>query len=193
MKLRFLQLKDSMGMLEWMQDSSISSVFQFDSSTVNEETCKEFIKSTEISNSNLHFAIVDEFDEYIGTISLKNIYLVNLNAEYAIVLRAKGIGKEYSKIATDIILYIAFELLHLHKVYLYVFKDNYRAIRFYDKYGFIKEGEFLDSHRIRGNYRSTLWYRLTRDEFLQKDVDMNIREYIDDKCLERLEKLYANS
>ena len=86
--------------------------------------------------SSIHLAVTDENDEYLGTISLKNIDYKSKNAEYAISMRqcTKGTGAAYK--ATKQILDYAFNTLDLEKVYLNVLKEN-RAIAFYKKVGFI--------------------------------------------------------
>ena len=67
-----------------------------------------------MSETNVNYAIVDDNDEYMGTISLKNIDLENKKAEYAICIRNCAMGKGFSKMATDEILRIAFEELDLN-------------------------------------------------------------------------------
>lgn len=49
-----------------------------------EEDIKKFIDNGNESSKNIHYACVDEEDNYLGTISLKNIDIRNKNAEYAI-------------------------------------------------------------------------------------------------------------
>ena len=55
------------------------------------EDCFEFIKTSSDESDNIHYAIVDDMDNYMGTVSLKNVS--NDNAEFAIVLHSKAIGK----------------------------------------------------------------------------------------------------
>lgn len=101
----------------------------------------------------------------MGTISLKHIDYENKNAEYAIALHMDAIGKEYARQATDRVLTIAFHELGLHRIYLNVLTTNTRAIRFYEKYGFIFEGETRDSLMICGEFKSLKWYRILASEY----------------------------
>ena len=164
MALRPLEQRDTNGMLEWMLDAEINQFFQFNPKHINEDSVREFIQNSYDDTKNRHYAIVDSYDQYLGTISLKNINQKDKNAEYAIALRKKSIGTGVAAIATKEILNIAFHALGLHKVYLNVLADNIRANKFYEKMGFIPEGEFRDHLFIRDRYRNLKWYSLTAED-----------------------------
>lgn len=169
MKLRSLELKDAEFMFEWMIDKEINQYFRFQSDTVTLDSIKDYIISSTSCESNKHYAIVDDKDIYLGTISLKNIDMNNFNAEYAIALRKVAIGKGIARDATIDILKKAFEHFKLNKVYLNVISDNERAIKFYEKMGFIFEGEFIEHLLIKGIYHNLKWYAIRR----QKDAKCN--------------------
>lgn len=158
--LRKLEEKDAPFMLEWMHDDTINCNFQYPFGEMTMEKVKAFIGNS-FDEENMHFAIVDENDEYLGTISLKNISNKNKNAEYAIVTRKKAQGTGVAKVATKEIRRYAFEELGLHKVYLNVLQENERAIRFYEKCGFVKEGISIDAIRIKDDYKNLIWYAIT--------------------------------
>ena len=85
MRLRKLELKDAPLMLEWMHDETVVKDMQADFSSKTLEDCNHFILSSKDTRKNLHLAIVDENDEYMGTVSLKNIE--EDKAEFAIPVR----------------------------------------------------------------------------------------------------------
>lgn len=158
--LRKLKEKDACFMIEWMKDPNLNCFFSFDANNITYENTIEFILKADIDKLNSHYAIVDEADEYLGTISLKNIDNHNNHAEYAISLRACAIGKGVAAEATQKILDIAFNDMNLNKVYLNVLSDNNRAIRFYEKMGFTYEGEFIKHIKIKGEYKNLKWYSI---------------------------------
>ena len=162
MRLRQLDLKDAELMLEWMKDKEITQFFKIESDTVTLDSVKDFILSSSLCEKNKHYAIVDNKDIYLGTISLKNIDTKNGNAEYAIALRKCAIGTEVAKQATVNILNKSFDQFKLHRVYLNVIADNVRAIKFYEKMGFVFEGEFKKHLLIDGIYRDLKWYAIMR-------------------------------
>lgn len=168
MKLRRLDEKDALGMLEWMHDIEISQQFRDDMLSKTKDDVLEFIRQADIVSSDrrsLHYAVAGEIDEYLGTVSLKEIDQQNRNAEYAISLRRMAQGKGVGYIATKEILEIAFHELGLEKVYLNVLSENQRAIRLYEKCGFIFEGEFRNHLFLREQYQNLRWYAMLRKEY----------------------------
>ena len=169
-QLRNLQKKDASLMLEWMHDEELQKCFQ---KKMGEVTMEEAIAFCTADNAeekiengkSLHYAIVNEQDEYLGTISLKNINLINKNAEYAISMRrcAQGTGAAFE--ATRLLLKKGFRELGMHRIYLNVLKENTRAIRFYEKSGFTYEGELRDCICMEGEYRTLKWYSFLHEEY----------------------------
>lgn len=166
--LRYLEAKDAPFMYEWMSDPEMTQNFRFDVSDLSLDSVHTFIEESQDRNNNVHFAIVDcERDEYLGTISLKNIDYSSQNAEYAISLRKKACGKGYGREATVLLLEYAFFTLGLERIYLNVLSDNKRAVNFYQNFGFVYEGEFLDHLRVRNQKHSLKWFRLMKEEYIK--------------------------
>lgn len=159
MNLRKLEMKDAPYMLEWMHDATVVANMQtnFTQKTIND--CENFIRKSQCSLDNLHFAIVDEKDEYMGTVSLKHI--TDDEAEFAITLRKLAMGKGFSKYAMDEVIRIALYDLHLKRVYWCVSPKNERAIKFYDKNGYrrVTANSFfsLETYTLE-QVRQFLWY-----------------------------------
>lgn len=132
MQLRQLLPKDALLMLEWMHDESVVKDLQANFAAKTLADCENFIRSSVNDTKNLHLAIVDDNDEYMGTVSLKHI--VDGTAEFAITIRASAMGKGISAFGMDQILHKGIYELGLEKVYWCVSPDNKRAVRFYDKH-----------------------------------------------------------
>ena len=58
-----------------------------------------------------------------------------------------------------------FETLNLNRVALRVFANNARAIRCYEKVGFVHEGRMRQAHYDQGEYIDILWMSILRDEW----------------------------
>lgn len=136
MDLRKLKQKDAPLMLEWMHDDSVVHDMGTDFSRKTLDDCHAFISSSETDFPCVHRAIVNENDEYMGTVSLKNIDQENRNAEFAITVRKGAMGKGYSAYGMREMIRIGFEQYGLDFIYWYVSKNNARAIRFYEKNGY---------------------------------------------------------
>lgn len=173
MRLRRVEEKDAEGMLEWMQDPEIQKGFRFNAGSRDMKSVIHFIQNADIQlidGSDMHYVIVDEYDEYLGTISLKDVDLTDKRAEYAICLRKKAQGKGIATEATSEILRLAFEEYGLEKVYLNVLSENERAIRLYERMGFTYEGEFRKHLFLRGEYKSLKWYSMLKEEYQMRYI-----------------------
>lgn len=131
MKLRKLQVEDAPFMLEWMHDDSVVHDLRTNFAVKTLEDCISFIKMAQDIKENLHLAIVDENDTYMGTVSLKHI--TKTSAEFGITVRKCAMGKGFSKFAMQNIIETGFKQLGLQKIYWCVAPENHRAVRFYDK------------------------------------------------------------
>ena len=170
-RLRKLKIEDADNMLEWMHDEEIQRNFRMNTLHKTKQDVMEFISDSTIvavNGGSIHFAITDEEDEYLGTISLKEIDLQAHNAEYAICLRKKAQGQGIAKAATKLILEEAFDKLELERVYLNVLSENERAIKLYQSCGFQYEGEFRKHLFLRGKYRNLKWFAILKDEYKAK-------------------------
>lgn len=170
MVLRKLKQEDAVGMLEWMQDEQIRRNFRFttDKKRLTQTEVLEFIDTADYvfrDKNSIHYAVTQAGGEYLGTVSLKNIDLTAKNAEYAIVLRKKAQGKGLAWEATKEILRLAFLEFGLERVYLNVLKENKRAVRLYEKCGFVYEGEFRRHLFLRGEYKMLRWYGILKEEY----------------------------
>lgn len=165
MVLRKLLNKDAPFMFEWMKDEKINCFFRFDPEQVTMGSVLDFIKNSENMVNSYHFAVADDEDNYLGTVSLKNVDTISKNGEYAIAIRtcAQSIG--VGKFATVQILSFAFKELNLERVYLNVLSDNEHAVLFYTKFGFTYEGEFYHHVNLKGELKSLKWFRMMKDEY----------------------------
>ena len=162
MHLRELRVEDAPLMVEWMHDKNVVGKLRghFLSKTLDD--CIAFINSS-LSDSNIHMAIASDEDEYMGTVSLKNIE--NGSAEFAITVRTKAMSRGYSWFGLEAIIKKAFNELELESVYWCVSRDNERAVRFYDKHNF---HEVVDvPHKVLKRYegvRNLKWYAILKGD-----------------------------
>jgi len=169
MVLRKLQDKDYEYMKEWMNNVTITSNFRTDFKSMKESEIRNFIQNS-CTEKNINLAIVNEMDEYMGTISLKNINNIDKNVEYAIVLREKAIGTGLATSATEELLGMAFYELNLNRVYLNVYSQNLRAIKFYKKIGFKYEGEFKKHVYVNHEFKDLMWFAILKEEYKSNEI-----------------------
>lgn len=166
-RIRALEIKDCENMLEWMHDTKINRFYTDTIRQATKESVTAFIEASAMQQkkgSAYHYAIVNDDDEYLGTISLKNVEKIK-GAEYAVSLRYSAQGKGIATWATNKILQMAFMELGLNRVYLNVLSDNFHASRFYEKNKFRYEGESKKCILIDGELKSLKWYAMLKEEY----------------------------
>ena len=171
MYLRKLELKDAPLMLAWMHDKSVTEKLRTDFSSKTLQDAENFIRFSWEDKDNMNLAVASDEDEYMGTVSLKHIE--DGSAEFAITVRAEAMGRGYSWFGMESIIEKAFDELGLESVYWCVSRENFRAVRFYDKHNF---HEVVDvPQKVLDRYESIenlKWYSVLKgDEF-------NVRESV---------------
>ena len=161
MNLRKLELKDAPLMLEWMHDKSVVEDLRTNFLSKTIDDCVNFINMSQTDKHNWNVAIVDEDDNYMGTVSLKNIK--EDAAEFGITVRSCAMGKGYSIWAMKEAIRVGFEEKNIDKIYWCVSPDNKRAVRFYDKNGF-KRIDAVELGMIEGYTKEQIdayiWYEV---------------------------------
>ena len=167
MYLRKLELKDAPLMLSWMHDESVVGRHRKDFKSKTIDDCNEFIINSQDLTKDAHFAIASDEDEYMGTVSLKNIDPGTQSAELSVIVRSESMGKGYSWFGIESILQKAFSEFALESVYWCVPRDNQRAVRFYDKHNFHEAVDIPND--ILGRYygiENLKWYSVLKGDVL---------------------------
>lgn len=173
MKLRDLEMKDAPFMLEWMHDESVVKNLRGNFKEKTLTDCEDFILASADKKSDIHLAIVSDEDEYMGTVSLKNVDRSNNSAEFAITVRNSAMGRGYSWWGMEEIIRLAFEKYGLDNVYWCVSRDNERAIRFYDKHNFHEAVDIPST--ITSNYSGMTnlkWYSVLKGDILDDRTEV---------------------
>ena len=164
LKLRPLELSDSRVLVEYLNNEEIKEYMSL-FFPVNNFLEEEWIKRNAISHNNLTFGIETE-GRLIGTAGFKNIDWITRSAEYGIAIYDssywnKGIGTE----ATKLMLKYGFEYLNLNRIWLRVFENNSRALRVYEKCGFIQEGRERQGRYYKGHYWDVIHMSILAEEY----------------------------
>lgn len=161
-RLRTLKLEDAGRMLEWMHDESVIKGLNTQKFRCTQiDDCIRFIEKSHQDRESRHFAVADENDIYMGTVSLKHIDTSFSNAEFSIALHSDSQGKGVGRFAMAQIMEYAFEELKLDEVYWNVLKDNIHAMHLYDSLGYERTDFNPDGPNVDLQYR----YRCSKDLF----------------------------
>ena len=110
-------------------------------------------------------------DRCIGHVGLYRIDLRSRKADFGIIIgdkewRGRGVGHA----VTDRVLRFGFEELSLHKITLGVLDTNPRAIKLYEKIGFVREGKLRDEMFREGVYVDMILMSIIHQEWRQRQV-----------------------
>jgi UDP-4-amino-4,6-dideoxy-N-acetyl-beta-L-altrosamine N-acetyltransferase len=150
-KLTSIRAEDAGTLFQWINDPETVR-YNAPYKPVHWANHEEWVKSLARTSGKVVFAIrVD--GRLIGLVQLIDIDSVHRSAELTIRIgdetdRGAGHGTDAMRQAID----FAWRDLNLHRVWLRVFADNARAIRAYEKTGFVREGVLREAAYIDGRY-----------------------------------------
>ena len=102
----------------------------------------------------------------IGTYAFDGIEWRTHSAEFGILIGDKSYwNKGYGTEAVRLLCQHGFKTLNLNRIYLHVFETNPRAIRAYEKAGFVVEGRERQAEFKDGKFIDVLRMSLLRNEF----------------------------
>lgn len=166
MRIRDLDFQDAAALLAWAKDPEGGRFFRGDSSSLCLKDMEGFILGTMLCAGDLHQAIVDESNQLVGLVSLKNIDEENRRAEFSIGLLPAAQGKGLAGAAVAELLPIAFDELGLESIYMYTDAGNLPTRAFNERCGF----RLLESppEGILPEAEGELcWYGFSREEHLR--------------------------
>jgi diamine N-acetyltransferase len=102
----------------------------------------------------------------IGNCGFFSIKAISRSAEFGIMIGERSYwNKGYGTEAVELLLKHGFSSLNLHRIYLRVFETNLRAVRAYEKAGFIHEGRHREAHYYDGTYVDVIQMSVLRSEW----------------------------
>ena len=151
--LRRLAPRDAAPMLEWMHDADTVEHMHARFAAMTEADCLRFIEAAAKDRPDVHRAVADEADRYLGTVSLKGVDDAARSAEFAIAMHPCTRGRGQAGEAMQAILHYGFAEMGLQKIYWCVDVQNRRARRLYERQGYTPRSTEPDENGL-------LWYEI---------------------------------
>jgi diamine N-acetyltransferase len=168
-RLRALERSDVAQYYEWVNDPEVTAglALFLPISTLDEE--KWFESSTQRPQETKPLVIEVREGEHwrmIGNCSFFDLDWVTRSAEFGIMIGDKTVWNQgYGTEAILLLLRHGFLTLNLNRIGLKVFTENERAIRAYEKAGFVHEGRMRQAVYKHGKYQDVLFMSVLRDEW----------------------------
>lgn len=157
----------------WYSDPEIARLARYQEAPMRPEEIERFFTARVVGPDALAMAIHERTtDRLIGTCAFSQLDADNGSALYHITIGEKDAwGQGHGTEATRLMLDHAFGVLGLHRIALFVFEFNERAIRAYRRSGFVIEGRSRESILRDGRWWDELamsvlesdWRRLRTD------------------------------
>jgi len=145
--LRHHRPEDLATVRRWYNDPELARLTRYSQRPMSDADIDRFFHGRLLSPEQVSYAInVRETGRLIGSTTFSNLDPENSSTLFHISIGepdAWGFG--YGTEATELMLWLAFARIGLHRVALSVFEFNTRAIRSYEKAGFTVEGRHREA------------------------------------------------
>lgn len=121
-----------------------------------------------MDKNNRCYAIQGENGEFIGIVELFNISWKNRRAEFSITISPSYREKGYGYDATINMLDLGFNHFGLNRIWLRVLEHNSKAIRLYERAGFIREGICREESLRKGKFINQIQMSILRKEWVHQ-------------------------
>jgi len=168
-RLRAIEREDLPAFVEWLNDPEVIAglVFHVPMSLEDEGKWFEGLSNRPAEERPLCIEVkTGEGWHMIGDMGLHNIEWTQRAAEMGIMIGDKSYWNQgYGTEAMTLLLKYGFETLNLNRMYLRVYETNLRAIRAYEKAGFVHEGRLRQALYADGKYHDGLVMSVLRSEW----------------------------
>jgi RimJ/RimL family protein N-acetyltransferase len=168
-RLRSAERSDLEKFIEWINDPEVTKglVLFLPMSSVDEEKWFEGVMQRPQEEKPLVIDMKDGANWHlIGNSSFMRFDWVARSAEVGIMIGDKTVWDQgYGTEVMTLLLRHGFATLNLNRVYLRVYAENKRAIRTYEKAGFVHEGRMRQAVYKHGAYSDVLFMSVLREEW----------------------------
>jgi RimJ/RimL family protein N-acetyltransferase len=166
-RLRALEKSDADAMIRWASDEDVVRWHgppNWPASRVQQEQFIERVTAPDYADKA--FAIETLDGTLVGDCGLRTIEWRSRKAEFYITIGEKQLwDKGFGTDALKLISRLAFDKMNLNRLWLTVLVDNPRAVRCYEKCGFVREGLLRQESFVDGKYRDVLVMALLREDY----------------------------
>lgn len=168
-RFRAVEREDIPRYVLWLNDPEVTAglATQFPMSLADETRWFENLGSRPMAERGfaLEAKTADGW-QHIGSVGFDHFEWTNRTAEFGIMIGDKAYWNNgYGTEAARLMLKHGFETLNLHRIFLRVYENNPRAVRAYEKAGFVKEGIMRDAVYRNGCYINDILMSVLRPEW----------------------------
>lgn len=165
--LRGLRREDMPAYRNWIENPKVTELMESGWRPLSDADVENLYRSSTEPNDTVVFVILDRATgQPVGACGLYLIQWVCRRADFRIIIGEpsawdKGLGSE----AARLVVACGFDRLNLETIYLGVNTENKRAIRSYERAGFVREGVRRKLIYRNGRYYDALMMSVLREEY----------------------------
>ena len=169
-RLRAVERDDILRFVEWLNDPEVivGLIMHLPLALWDETRWFESLSTHSIEQRPLAIeaSVPGDGWKHIGSVGLEGVEWMNRSASFGIFIGEKSFwNRGYGTEATRLTVRHGFETLNLNRIFLYVYQTNPRAIRAYEKAGFVAEGWLREAIYRNGKYFNVLLMSILRSEW----------------------------
>ncbi len=152
----------------WYRDPELSRLTRYSTRPMAQDEIDRFFQTRLLAPGSVAYGIHQNgTDRLIGLTTFSSLDGDNGSVLFHITIGEHDAwGQGFGTESTQLMLWLAFERMGLHRVGLSVFAFNERAIRSYTKAGFIEEGRLRSAIARDGGWWDEILMGILRDEWL---------------------------
>jgi diamine N-acetyltransferase len=169
--LRPLEKEDLPILRRWANDPQVRRLTG-EVLPMSQSGADDFYEKVRTDRERVWFVVVRRSDErVIGEAGLLRMFPAWRATDLSIILGdPEGRGQGYGTEAIRLLLDFAFGALNIHRVAIGVVGFNEKALRFYEKIGFRREGIQRDGYYCDRRYHDFIMMSLLEDEYLTVNI-----------------------
>lgn len=163
--LRLMNEEDTGRIIKWRNTEFVRQNFIF-RGLFTVKGHEKWIETMVNTGKVIQFIILRRADDTpVGSVYLRDIDRSHRKAEYGIFIGEEdALGKGYGTQTAQMMIEYAFREVGIHKLMLRVLAENERAIRSYEKAGFVREAYLKDEVFLDGRYRDVIYMAVINDK-----------------------------
>jgi RimJ/RimL family protein N-acetyltransferase len=168
--LRHFRPEQLGAVIRWYRDADLGRLTRYQQRPMSQEEIEHFFRSRLLAADALAYAIhVGAGDRLVGLTTFSALDPDNGSALFHITIGERiAWGRGYGTETTELMLEHGFVNLGLHRVGLSVFAFNARALRSYEKAGFVVEGRLREAIFRDGRWWDEVQMGALADEWLAR-------------------------
>jgi RimJ/RimL family protein N-acetyltransferase len=164
---------------KWLNDDAVTYYMFYGQRPFNLEQVTEEIRRHVLSSNDVVFIIEEQSSgKPVGFAGLHDLHPTARKAELRILIGEKAAWSQgYGTEATELLTFYGFDRLNLNRVWLGVTAENERAVRAYERAGYVVEGRLRQDIYRNSRYYDSIRMAILREEYYPSMFEQHCQRF----------------